>query len=268
MKQSVVFPAAIVLFSAGICLAGVQIESVDESLSNGKTTNQTARVDTDRMMVDIQGDRGRQTVVFLGSTQVFRMIDHEKKNYREVSQQEMEQMGAQLNDAMAKLQEQLKNMPPAQRQMMEKMMKGKMGQMMGQTAEKTVYTAAGAGRAGQWDCARYDGTRGGEKVSEVCAVEFSDFGLQASDFAAMQKMAEFFTKIMPDGMKDNFMVGSERWQEEQGFPGVPVSRTTFRGGKAEQRTIVKSVTRADFEDALFDVPAGYKKEAMPKMGER
>jgi hypothetical protein len=84
----------------------------------------------------------------------------------------------------------------------------------------------------------------------------------------MQKMAEFFTKIMPGGMKDNFMVGSEKWQEEQGFPGVPVLRTTFNGGKAEQRTTVKSVTRAEFENALFEVPAGYKKAAMPNMGGR
>ena len=268
MKQSIPFPAAIALLSAGTCLAGVQIESVDESLSNGKTTNQTIRVDNDRMMVDIQGDRGRQTVVFLGAKQVFQMIDHEKKNYREMSQQDMEQIGSQLNEAMSRLQEQMKNMPPAQRQMMEKMMKGKMPQMTGQSAEKTVYAAAGRAKAGQWDCTRYDGTRGGEKASEVCAVEFSEFGLQPSDFAVMQKMAEFFTKIMPQGMKDNFMVGSENWREEQGFPGVPVSRTTFSGGKAEQRTTVKSVTRADFEDSLFEVPAGYKKEAMPRMGGR
>jgi hypothetical protein len=268
MKQSVLFPAAIALLAAGACLAGVQIESVDESLTDGKATNQTVRIDNDRMMVDMQGDRGRQTVLFLGADQLFRMIDHEKKNYREMTQQDMEQIGSQLNDAMSKLQEQMKNMPPAQRQMMEKMMKGKMGQMMDQTAEKTVYTAAGAGKAGQWDCARYDGTRGGEKVSEVCAVEFGEFGLRASDFAVMQKMAEFFTKIMPGGMKDNFMVGSEKWQEEQGFPGVPVLRTTFNGGKAEQRTTVKSVTRAEFENALFEVPAGYNKEAMPRMGGR
>ena len=268
MKLRALLPAAIALLSTGICLAGVQIESVDESLSNGKSTSQTIRIDNDRMAVDIQGERGCQTVVFLGSTQVFQMIDHEKQNYREMSQQDMEQIGSQMNDAMAKLQEQLKNMPPAQRQMMEKMMKGKMGQIMGQTAEKTVYTAAGAEKAGQWDCARYDGTRGGEKVSEVCAVEFGDLGIQASDFAVMQKMAEFFTKIMPEGLKDNFTVGSDRWQEEQGFPGVPVSRTTFRGGKAEQRTTVKSVTRAEFEDAMFEVPAGYKKEALPNMGGR
>ena len=220
------------------------------------------------MMIDIQGERGRQTAVFLGSRQVFQMIDHEGKSYREMSQQEMEQTGSQLNDAMTKLQEQMKNMPPAQRQMMEKMMKGKMGQMMGRSAEKTVYTAAGAGKAGQWDCTRYEGTRGGEKVSEVCAVEFSEFGLRASDFAVMRKMTVLFTKLIPGGMQDDFMVGSERWQQEQGFPGVPVSRTTFKGGKAEQRTTVKSVARAEFEDALFEVPAGYKKEAMPKMGGR
>ena len=74
--------------------------------------------------------------------------------------------------------------------------------------------------------------------------------------------------IMPAAMKDNFTVGSDRWREEQGFPGVPVSRTAFSGGKTEHRTTVKSVTRAEFEDALFAAPAGYKKEAMPKIGGR
>lgn len=268
MKRTNLLPAAIALLSSGICLAGVEMESVNEALSSGKTTNQTVRVDNDRMMVDIHGERGHQTILFLGGAQLFRMIDHEKKSYREMTQQDMEQMGAQLNEAMAKMQEQLKNMPPAQREMMEKMMKGRMPQMMGQGAAKTVYTAAGSGRVGQWDCAKYDGTRDGEKVSEVCAVGFGEFGFQPSDFAVMRKMAEFFTKIMPPGMKDAFTVGAEDWQKEQGFPGVPVLRTTFSHGKAEHRTTVKSVARADFDDALFEVPAGYKKEAMPHIGGR
>ena len=51
----------------------------------------------------------------------------------------MKQMGQQMSAAMAQMQAAMKNMPPEQRAMMEKMMKGKMPQAAAAGSQDRVH---------------------------------------------------------------------------------------------------------------------------------
>jgi uncharacterized protein YneF (UPF0154 family) len=234
-------------------------------------------IEGDRLFILNEGDGGKQGVVFLGGPKIIRMLDYGNNTYREMTEQDMQQMGAQMGDAMADarkmMEEKLKNMPPAQRQMIEQMMKQKMGaagpQMGAQQPAPVVYTRVASGQSiRQWTCDKYDGTREGQKVWEVCAVDFAQFGVQPSDMQVFQQMAEMFKNLAPQGMEDAFNVGFDDTEREGAFRGVPVQRVSFRNGAPDRLFEVTEVTRQDVDDALFEVPAGFQKVEMPTPGIR
>jgi hypothetical protein len=72
--------------------------------------------------------------------------------------------------------------------------------------------------------------------------------------------------MAPQGMDDLFKVGFDGQQKQQGFSGVPVERISFHNGAPDQKYEITEVTRQDIDDALFEVPAGFQKVAMPQMG--
>jgi hypothetical protein len=114
----------------------------------------------------MRAESDTQTVVFDGAKQVLWLINDGRKSYSEMTKADVDRMGVQLNDAMAKMQEQLKGLPPEQRAQIEAMMKGRgMPGMAGGAQAKTEYRKTGADKVGTW--VRQYGTRGGQKVTEL-----------------------------------------------------------------------------------------------------
>ena len=150
----------------------------------------------------------KQVVIFDGARQVLTMIDPQKKSYTEMTKEDVEKLGAQMSDAMAKMQKQLTNMPPEQRAKMEAMMKGRMGGRRG--GGKTQYRKAGTETVGKWTCDKYEGYEGGNKTSEVCTVDPKALGLTEADFAFTKEFVEFFKKIVPQMATQVFAIGTRR----------------------------------------------------------
>jgi hypothetical protein len=78
-------------------------------------------------------------------------------------------------------------------------------------------------------------------------------------------MADMFKSLMPEGADDMFKIGFDEQQSEQGFRGVPVERLSFRNGAPHEKFEITEVTRQEIDDALFEVPQGFKKLDMPRM---
>jgi len=249
--------AGVVLLTAPL-LAADGILIVEKTTARGATVTNQIQIEKNRMRAEAAGPNGgKQVVVFDGTAQVMRMIDIEKKTYTEMTKAEIDQLGGQMNAAMAKMQEQMKNMPPEQRAMVEGMMKGRGGAGMGApAAPKTEYRRAGTDTVGKWTCDKYEGFQDGKKVSEVCTVDPKALGFSLADFDVTRQMATFFQKLMPQNADQMFRIGN---LEEQGFSGVPVRRITSFG---PQQTVVElsEVSRQTFADALFAVPEGFKKQ--------
>jgi hypothetical protein len=169
-------------------------------------------------------------------------------------------MAAQMSGMMAQLQEQLKNMPPAQRQQMEAMMAGR--GMPGMAAAKTEYKKTGTDKVGKWTCDKYEGLQDGKKTSELCTVDPKALGFAATDFEVTKQLAAFFQQLMPQNAGQMFAIGQN---EQQGFSGVPVRRSYSLLGQP-MVTELTEVTRQNFADATFAVPAGFQKVASPLAG--
>ena len=172
---------ATALFATAPMFAGVKIVSENTDLATKKVTTDVILLDANRLRVD--SDDGK-SVMFLtdGGRNRMVMLDKAKNQYQEIDEQTMQQLGQQMSAAMAQMQAAMKNMPPDQRAMMEKMMKGKMPQAAA-AAPKTVYTSKGSGSVNGFSCTRYEGDLSGVKESEVCAALPAQIKLTPARFA-------------------------------------------------------------------------------------
>ncbi len=267
-----VAPALLLCASGMFAGDGVLIVETRRSLAAGETSATTVHLERDRVLVLSSENNHRQGTVFLGDSGVMRLIDFDKKTYREMTKQDFEQMGSQVNDAMAQakkmMEERMKDMPPEQRQMMEQMMKQRLGQapMAQPKPVETVYTRTSSGKSiSPWTCDTYEGHQNGEKRWEVCAADWGQLDLSPADFEVFQKMAELFKSIVPQGADQLFQVGSGDWQQRQGYPGVPVLRIAYRNGAPYMEYRLTELSRKTFDDSLFEVPSGFQKIAVPNM---
>ena len=237
---------------------GLLIVEKTTGLTATPSTNQI-QLESHRMKAESTGESGSTRVVmFDGARKVLTMVDNDKKTYTEVTQQEAEQIGAQLSEAMAQLKKQMDALPPDRRAQMQEMM----SRMGAGATTKAIYKKAGTATVGKWTCERYEGFEGDKKTSEVCTVDPKVLGFTTADFAITQQMAEFFKKIVPQMAAQTFTLGSI---EQQGFPGVPVRRTFTVGGKDIVSEITE-VSRQSFPDASYATPAGYEKKPFGPIG--
>jgi hypothetical protein len=243
---SVLTAAAVVSLSAqsqGITL--VQSETRD-----GKVTTTLTQMDNSH----IRTETGNGIFIFDGDAQVMRMVNMEKKSYTEITKADMQKMSKQMSDAM----EQMKNMPPAQRAMMEKMMAGRGMPGAGPAAAPIAYKATGSDKAGQWACAKYDGMRAADKVVELCTVEPKALGLTPGDFEVAKQLAEFMKSLMPQMANQIALYGTPA---EQGFSGYPIRQSHFSNGKVTSVNELKEIKREAIPASAWQAPAGFKRES-------
>ena len=258
---------AVGLLCALSARAGVLIvEKTEHFGRTGLSSTSRVLLDHDRVRVESKGSQNESTFIYLASTETMYIINSKEGSYMELTRAQIEAMMNQVARMKAMMDEKLKGLPPEQRRMMEKMMKGRMGGAQGPPA-KTVYRKVGSGETvGQWSCDKYEGYRQNEKVSEIWTTDWSDFGIKPEDFAVFRSLAKMFEGLAKQMKIDMYQVGAINPQSEHEFAGLPVRRIMYRNGKPYAKHEVLEVTRKDFDDSLFQVPAGLKKKEMPNMG--
>jgi hypothetical protein len=240
------------LFAVALVSAQSQgIVMVQQETRDGKVTTNTMQMDKTHMRME---SGGTTVVIFDGDAQVMRVINMEKKSYTEMTKAQLQQMSQQMSAAMEKL----KNLPPEQRAMMEKMMAGRGAGMPGMApAAPITYRGTGSDKTGKWACAKYDGTREQQKVVELCTVEAGALGLTPADFEVAKQLAEFLKTLMPTLADEVTLNGSTA---EQGFSGIPIRRTSLSNGQVRSTSELKDIRREAIPASAWQVPAGFKRE--------
>ena len=256
-----------VIFMIGVLVspveAGVLMISVQESYVNSKgKIHSEAYVERDRMRVEIKGDDTDQTIIFRKDKEVFWAIDNKEKTLVEITRRDLQKIKEKMDEAMKMFEEQLKNMPPEQREMMEQMMKKQMS--MKSTQTKTMYEKVASGeKVNRWVCDKYEGYREGRKKKEIWTTDWKHLGLNPEDFKVMKTMGEFFEEFSKGAASSFYKVGSEEWEKEQGYSGVPVKTIIYSDGQIREKTELKEIQQQDFSASLFDLPKGLKKKEIP-----
>jgi len=255
--------ANLVLFFALLSLSSHTYAGVVMELATKNATGQ----ETSRTSIFAQGEKVRMdendsqvSMIFLGDE--FLVLDHKKKNYVVMDDEMLEQVSTQISAAMQQMQAQLADLPPAQRAMVEEMMKGKMRGLMAQGDDPSPAPRVEAIGSGEWKshpCDKYAVFEGMEKTQEICATDFQEIEGSEEMMQAFHNMAEFVTKLtesMPMGNGGGLNPG-ELMDQINGFP---VHTLEYENGVVTIEVLLESVAEQDIDENLFSVPTGYKKQ--------
>jgi hypothetical protein len=258
-RSPIALPVALVCALASPVLAADGVLIVQQATSGGKSTTNQVQMEKTRMRADVTGAMGeKMATIFDGGKQILWVVNYDRKSYMEMTKADVDRTAGQLNAAMSQMQEQMKNMPPAQRAQIEAMMRGRGIGPAAANRAHPQYRKTGSDMVGRWSCDKYEGFQDEQKVSELCTVDPKVLNLTPADLEITRQLASFFETLMPQNAAALFRIGSD----DQGFSGVPVRSVTTNGG--QQTTIeLKDVTRQNFADSTFALPEGFQKQQMP-----
>lgn len=199
-------------------------------------------------------------VIYRGDKQLLWIITDGDKKYMEMTKESIDQLGGQVDEAMARMKKEMEGVPPEQRAMMEKMMAG-MGGGAAKAPVRVVKKTDDSKTINGFPCTRYLVSLDGKASSEIWAAPFEKLELKKSDLKIFEDMIKLF-----DGLLSRFKGMSKRGQgmvNSDGIDGVPIQTTTFDSdGKPNGVTNLESVTRGAVDAKLFELPAGYAKQEM------
>ena len=244
--------------------AGVVIQQVERAIGNNQS-RQTVTISMDSGKLRVEGDNpgsGKYLLIFDNGKQVMQMADLQKKSYMEITKADVEGMANAMEQMKQQMEQAMANVPPAQRAMMEQMMKGKMGGMAA-PPQITVRDKGASDTVGQFACKQYEILSNGQVSSEVCAADPSQIKLDASAFETFKALADFYAPLrrsMPQ-------IGSG-WTAPDAMDqikGFPVRTIVYEGGKPSSEWVLQTVEERAVDAAQFTLPSGLKKQEMPKM---
>ncbi|MEZ5403369.1 MAG: hypothetical protein R2729_27055 [Bryobacteraceae bacterium] len=249
---------------APLC-AGVRIVSETKEQASGAVMNQEMLIEDTRIRMNIKGKQNMSILFLTAGGNRLVMVDNNRNEFREIDQATMDQMANQVQGMMSAMEEKLKAMPPDQRAMIEKMMKGKMGGAPAAAPAKTVYAAKGSATMNGFRCTQYEGTRNGQKVSEMCAAAPNAVSMDPGAYQVFGKMREFIAGFARMSANSPLAPKGIETMAEPDIKGLPVHHVAFANGQPVTTTDVKSVNKASFSDADFSTGNARKME-MPTMG--
>jgi hypothetical protein len=250
-------------------LAGVVIQARLTSLKDQSVMKMTTLFEAERLRMDIADAKSDVSLMLIRRGGDFEMImlDRRLRQYHVMDRASLRQMSQELASAMAQIQEQLKDLPPEQRALMERMMGKQAGQLgAGAAAAPTItFRAAGAGSASGRSCKKYEAFQGASKVGELCAVAPQSLGLSAADMAAFEKLSEVFEEF-GRAAGQHFQASQVKLADKQ-IDGFPIEWVWYEAGRPAMRYEVLDVTRRSFSEADFST-GDAKRVATPLGGVR
>lgn len=260
MKRTILAAAAWISL-AGLLQAGVVIEMESKDLRNHRIKG-SEKTFAQGEMLAMENTDGQTTMIFRGDRML--VIDHRERSYTEIDEQTMEEIGAQLNDAMKQMKERLESLPPAQREMMERMMKGRMPAGMNMEPIDIRVEPGEKQSVGDYSCRMYSIYLNDDKSQELCAAPLSEVGAASEAWEAFQAMAHFSRKMMESFTQGPFaqMVNSNPFAMLEEIDGLPILTRSYVNGKATEEKRLLSITSQSLDDEVFLPPQDYRKKSI------
>jgi hypothetical protein len=199
-----------------------------------------------------------QSVIFRDQTMYF--LDHGKKLCQTIDRKSVDELARQLEVAM----KQLEGLPAEQREMMEKMMAGKMPGM--QKLPVRRFEEGGTAQVGNYSCNLVTMYSDEKKTQEVCLADADVIADLAEAMDAVHALSRFAESLMK--MAANMPFGDVfelPYFDQRPMEGFPIrSRTFDDAGAIVRESTVTSVTREEIDTAVFEIPDDYKVQNLEK----
>ena len=246
----------------GYAANGVKITSNTKNLNNGNVSVTNIYLTSDKVLVENKGGSDNGTFMFNAAKEEFSYIDHNKKQYYFFDKPALDELKTQVK-TMVMMMKQFAS--PEQREKLDKMLNpnGTGGTEFKATGKTT--------KINKWSTKQYEGTADGNKITEMYIADFSTVKLSKNDFKAMQSLVTYFkvnlseiVALLPAGgsfSQIGFDDSSPIFKE-----GIPVKTISFKNGTADNENLVKSVSKENLKDSIFEIPAGYTRQQLKMDG--
>lgn len=254
----------IILYTTG---ASAQVEAVVMTSTtldgNDNITTSKAYIHGDKVLTEESGKQQGSTTLFDAEQETFYIINHNKKEYTEMTREDMEALSAMIGEQMKMLEQQLANIPEAQREAVRKQMSAAFEQPEQQSVE--YQKEASGSMVEGWETAKYVGMEGDQKKSEIYLASYEELGQDKKDFQALEKffsMMQDFTKAMnrntPSAGFGFFGENMPAFKE-----GIPVKSILYNDqGEVFTTSTISSIEEESVDESLFSIPQNYKKQQM------
>jgi hypothetical protein len=259
MKKLLLLSVAVLTTSA---VAGVRIEHVTRDIKTKaqQGSTQTMFVQNGQLRSNASSSGG---MILKGATII--ILDDKRKQYREMNKEDMKKMAAQAGAAMARMQEQLKNMTPEQRAMMEKAMGSQIAGGIGAAGKPDAWDAKNLGTSDVVEgrrCQLWNLSRNGALFEELCVVPYSSLAGKEDFQKVFKEMADAFADLAKSVPNADASV-----KARTAINGYSV-RSRLYDGKGQLRgteTILTKWVEESVPASTFEVPPGYTKAQLPSM---
>jgi hypothetical protein len=266
IRKSFLVPAMVLAFS-GQLLAGSVLEmSARYQAGPAALMDRMYAQDGKLRMDHMDGKGGILTSMIFRNNEML-VISHPDKKFNRINEEMLAKFSDQMkqaNDAMKKMQQQMANLPPQQRAMMEKIMKGKMPGMPPKAQLPTLRVeATGQGRWESYSCKNYTIHFDEQRREEVCAAPPSEVKGSDEVLEALRNMREF-QKKMTEALPQIPMGGALNQQIEamNQIDGFAVHRQEYNKDVKQNEIFLSSAREESLSDDIFSPPQGYKEEKM------
>lgn len=251
------------LLVATTAVGGVRVENVTRDIATKVADGPAQTVLVQDGMIRTSTGKGNALIVKAATITI---LDEGRQTYTEMDKAQMKKMAQQASAAMTQMQEKLKNLPPEQRAMMEKMVGSHIPGGLN-AGKPDVYDAQNTGRTETVEgrkCTVWTLSRNGKLFEEMCVVPFSSLPGKENFEQSFKELAEAFaefSKGMP-GVENQVQVRTN-------VNGYPVrTRSYDASGKLRgTETVLVKWVEESLPAASFEVPKGYKKKEMPSFGQ-
>lgn len=243
---------------AGITLAVAGTATADTLLEYRNTSDNavsmTMKIADGR--IAMKDHSQQEHMLFTTTDRRMYIINPRKREYAVMDEAAMEELAGTMNSAMAEMEKQLADMPPAQREQMKKMMGGMMdaGKKM---LEPKITRSGRTGSYAGYDCEYVTMTIPNISESEMCVTDIGDIDMPGSDRATLEAMQDHM-KMMSEKMSETLGMNIP-FNQIEGFP-------VFIRDEESPKGRVVNISDANFDAAEMQVPEGYRETRMEGPG--
>ncbi|MGK0241276.1 MAG: ribosomal protein L16/L10AE, partial [Candidatus Pelagisphaera sp.] len=264
------------IYSSVVAFAGIFYNVETAEFTQGpqpKVSQSSILVEDGNLKVSGSQDSKDQAgeMIFLGSKKELLMIDHKRRSYTAINEEQIQAISSKMEAAMAEYQNMLANVPPAQREMMKKMMAKRMPQGMGEGTTEAAFEVKETNEKmdiNGYPTRKYEVYKNETLQQELWVTSWSS--LEGSEeiskaFEGMGAMFDQFMKTMTQGPMGAMMtqrMQPNSWLSQMGETGgLPVmTRTYGAGGNVTQETKILSAENRKIDPSEFNVPKKYKRQ--------
>jgi hypothetical protein len=221
-------------------------------------------------MEEREADGSTVYSLFDSETRTFVMVIDEERGYAELTEDGLRaqagEVRAMQEQFLQQMRQQMEQMPPEQRSMMEQqmlqmgidaaMLSGEDSPVPDSSALETRRTG-GSSTIGGVRCEGMEVLLDGTRTNELCVADPEKLGLSAADFATLRILFEFMQSLSDIALSMGGPFAAEMSAEMLPVvDGVPVQVKNLQDGSV---ITLESVSTDALSADLFQVPAGYQR---------